>query len=167
MARKELLPTDVTAIIDTREQLPLTLSLPTMSGTLITGDYSILGLEHCIAVERKSLDDLVMCVGVERDRFDREMQRILAYPARAVVVEATWQQITDGGWRSRVTPQAAMGSLLGWIAAGVPIVMAGDREMAAKMVSRILFIAARRRWREAQALVGSLKLAGERDEKTA
>ena len=58
-----------------------------------------------------------------------------------------------GQWRGNVTPQSAMGSLVGWIAAGVPIVMASDHRRAGQFVSRMLFIAARRRWREARKLL--------------
>jgi ERCC4-type nuclease len=69
----ELRPEQVTAIIDTREQLPLDLSpLGSTSGTLATGDYSVKGLEHVVAVERKSLADLLGCVGQHRERFDRK-----------------------------------------------------------------------------------------------
>ena len=104
----ELKPAQVTAIVDTREQIPLDLkALLTMRGTLQTADYSILGLEHVIALERKSLSDLLGCVGVERERFEREVQRLLAYPVRALVVEATWPDLEQGEWRSKVTPAAA------------------------------------------------------------
>jgi DNA excision repair protein ERCC-4 len=153
----ELRPEDVTAICDTREQCPLDL-LPLRSepGTLATGDYSIKGLEHLIAVERKSAEDMLACIGRERERFDREVQRLLAFQVRAVVVEAGWQFFERGGWRGNVTPNAAIGSLLGWITAGVPIVMAYDHARAGRFVSRILYTAARRRWREARALVTSI-----------
>jgi hypothetical protein len=80
----------------------------------------------------------------------------LAYPVRAIVIETTWPDLEQGKWRSQVTPSAAVGSVLGWIAAGVPIVMAGDHARAGRYVSRLLFTAARRRWREARALVGSI-----------
>ena len=146
----ELKPETITAIVDTREQCPLNLTpLQTIRGSLTTGDYSVAGLEHVVAVERKSLPDLIACVGVERQRFDREVQRLLAYSVRCLVVESTWQEIEQGGWRSNVTANAAVGSLLGWIASGLPIVMAGDHARAGRFVSRILFTAARRRWREA------------------
>ena len=149
----ELKPEHIIAVVDTREQLPLDLApLQTVAGTLATGDYSIQGLEHVVAIERKSLPDLLSCVGRERDRFEREIQRLLAYPVRALVVESTWPEIEAGNWRSKVTPQAAMGSLLGWIAQGLPIVMVGDHATAGRYVGRLLFIAARRRWRENQAL---------------
>ena len=150
----ELPAENVVAVVDTREQLPLDLAPLRMErGTLPTGDYSIRGLEHVVAVERKSLADLLGCVGQERERFDREVQRLLAYPCRALVVESTWQEIERGDWRSKITPTAALGSLLGWIAAGLPVVMASDHERAGRYVGRILFTAARRRWREARTLI--------------
>ncbi len=115
----ELKPEAITAIIDTREQLPLDLSpLCSIRDTLTTGDYSVRGLEHLVALERKSLGDLLACVGRERERFDREVQRLLAYPARALVIESTWPTLEAGNWHGEVTPSAALGSVLGWIAAG-------------------------------------------------
>lgn len=154
MGLAQLKPQHLVAIIDRREQLPLDLSpLQTVAGTLATGDYSIVGLENVVAVERKSLSDLLGCVGQERERFDREVMRLLAYPCRCIVVEATWADLESGQWRSKVTPSAAMGSVLGWIAAGIPIVMAGDHARAGRYVSRLLYIAARRRWRENRELI--------------
>ncbi len=149
----ELKAEQVVAVIDTREQLPLDLApFQTVGGALATGDYSVQGLEHVVAVERKSLGDLLGCVGTSRERFDRGVQRLLAYPVRALVVESTWAEIEAGEWRSKVTPAAAIGSLLGWTAKGLPILMAGDHARAGRYTSRLLFLAARRRWREARAL---------------
>ena len=144
----------IVAVVDTREQLPLDLSpLQSLRGTLATGDYSLKGLEHVVAIERKTLSDLLACVGREWKRFDREVSRLLGYSVRAIVVESTWNEIEAGDWRSNVTKSSALGSLLGWIAAGVPIVMAGDRNRAGRCVSRLLCIAARRRYREARQLL--------------
>ncbi len=152
----ELRADQVTAIIDTREQNPLDLEpLRTEVGTLTTGDYSVRGLEHVVTVERKSLGDLLSCVGAERERFDREVQRLLAYPVRALVVESTWAEVEQGEWRSKVAPAAAIGSLLGWVAVGLPVVMASSHERAGRYVSRLLYIAARRRWRELRALAAT------------
>ena len=102
---------------------------------------------------------MLACIGRERERFDREIQRLLAYPVCAVVVEAGWQFFERGEWRSEVTANAAIGSLTGWITAGVPIVMAYDHARAGRFVSRILFTAARRRWREARELVAHVQVA--------
>ena len=64
----ELRPDQVTAIIDNREQLPLDLSpLQTVAGTLATADYSVRGLETVVAVERKSLSDMLGCIGQHRE----------------------------------------------------------------------------------------------------
>lgn len=150
-------PEWLTAIIDTREQHPLDLApMRVERGTLPTGDYSLAGLTNVVAIERKSAEDMLACIGRERERFDREVQRLLAYPVRAVVVEAGWQFFERGEWRGNITPNAAIGSLLGWIAAGVPIVMAYDHARAGRFVSRMLFLAARRRWREARMLVSTV-----------
>ena len=160
--RKTLEPADVTAVIDTREQRPLSLApLGVVTGTLDTGDYSVVGLEAVVRVERKSLEDLVACCGRDRERFEREMTRLMAYPARLLVVEATWGAVQLGGWRGQVTPNVVMGSLLGWMAQGIPVLMAGAHEGAARMVSRFLFLVARRRWRELQALTTGLRLVSD------
>ena len=150
-----LRPENVTAIVDSREQLPLNLApLQTEVGTLATGDYSVKGLESIVAVERKSLSDLLSCIGRDRERFDREIQRLLAYPCRALIVESSWPALEIGNWtRSRVKPAAAIGSLLGWIAAGLPVIMCGDHERAGRYTSRLLYTAARRRWRESRQLI--------------
>jgi len=153
----ELAIEGITAICDTREQMPLDLSpLRTIRGTLATGDYSVVGLEHVVAIERKSLEDLLHCVGAERERFDREVQRLLAFPVRVLVIEAGWMALERGDWRSKVTPGQVVGSVLGWITAGLPCVLAYDHPRAGRFVSRILFTAARRRWREARALVANV-----------
>jgi len=150
----ELKPERITAIIDTREQLPLELApLQVERGTLKTGDYSVKGLEHIIAIERKSATDMLACIGRERERFDAEIQRMLAYDVRAIVIEAGWGYFERGDWQSKITPAQAMASLLGWITYGIPIVMCYDHARAGVFVSRILFTAARRRWREARELI--------------
>ena len=150
----DLDPATVVALGDTREQEPLNLHpLSVSSATLPTGDYSISGLQDVVAIERKSLDDLLGCIGQSRERFDREILRLLAYPTRAVVVEASWRELEAGNWRSKITPAAACGSVLGWIGLGIPFLFATDHASAGKAVSRMLFLAARRRYREARALV--------------
>lgn len=150
----ELRPENVTAIVDTREQTPLDLApLRTIGGTLDTGDYSVQGLEHVVRIERKSLTDLLGCVGRERERFQREVDRLLAYPVRVLVVESSWGQIDLGQWRGSVTPQQAIGSLLGWQASGLSIHMAGDHHRAGQHVARLLYTVAKRRYRELRALI--------------
>ena len=146
-------PSSVVCIIDTREQLPLNLDpLRTEPGTLPTGDYSLKGLEHHVCIERKSLDDLLGCVGRERERFERELHRMLAYPVRVLLVETTWGEIELGHWRSKVTSSQAMGSLIGWAAMGIQLALVGTHERAGKFASRLLYTVARRRYAELRTL---------------
>lgn len=165
-SHKELKPSDIVAIVDNREQRPWSLSpLKTMRGTLSTGDYSVLGLSeppYGICIERKSLFDLLGVIGTHRDRFENELDRMRAYRTSAVIVEATFAEFSAGRWQekgvypwvSRIKPEAAMGSVLGWIAEGIPILFAGDASSASICAARILFIAARRRYNELQSFYG-------------
>jgi ERCC4-type nuclease len=106
-----------------------------------------------VTIERKSLDDLVACCGREREPFDREVQRLLAYPVRALVVEAGWSDIEAANWRSKLTSKHVGGSLVSWMVRGLPVVMAGDRDRAGRIVSAMLRRAAIHRWREARQLI--------------
>ncbi len=80
-------PSAVVVIRDTREQVGLDLTPLTVVAGLATGDYGCRGLESEIAVELKGdITDLLTVVGREPDRFEREVQRLLAYLVRALVV---------------------------------------------------------------------------------
>lgn len=144
----ELPPQAIVALIDSREQMPLELGMTCERATLATGDYSVRGLQRFVAIERKSLGDLLACCGRERERFDREVQRLLAYPTRALVVEASWGEIELGQWRSQLTSKQVGASLVSWIAQGLPVVMAGSRDRAAGITASILRRAAIHRYRE-------------------
>lgn len=162
--RKTLRVEDLTFIIDSREQRPLEFSFGDAADTqkkvrtivqkLDTGDYSVAGLEksECV-IERKSLDDLLACVGRERERFDREIHRLLAFNCKAVVVEASWENLRSGTvpgpmldtpWRSSLDPRQVMGSVIGWQALGIPFFFHADRTVIANYVGNMLWIHARR-----------------------
>lgn len=153
-------PANVIAIIDSREQTPLDLEpLTTITESLTTGDYALAACPDVCRIERKSLQDLVACVGSDRERFDREVQRLLAFPVRIMVIESSWEQIEshepiNPQWRGKVTKEAVLGSLMGWQAAGLSVHMAGDHQRAGKHVARMLFTVARRRYAELRALTG-------------
>ena len=153
-SRVHLKPTDVTFLIDTREQRPLDLetackgsTYTVKRATLSTGDYSVAGLEcDGVTVERKSLDDLVACVGRERDRFENELRRMAGFRARLVLVESLYSDCEGGGWRSQVKPAAVVGSIMRWQQWGVPFMFAGTREAAARYACNYLWLAARAEW---------------------
>lgn len=151
-------PEKIIAIVDTREQRPLSLEykegckLKSESGTLYTGDYSLKGFEKHVAIERKSLDDLMGCIGTQRERFEKEIVRLQSYPVKCLVCETNWHTIETGAYRSRVRPSSAIGTLMGWICQGIPVVMTDTHDRAGIFVARMLYITARRRYRELKSL---------------
>ena len=90
------------------------------------------------------MDDLLACVGRERDRFKRELQRLRAYRFRCLVVEASYADLERGEWRSKIQPSHVLGSLAAWMAQySLPIWLAGDHESAARFAEKYLFQSAR------------------------
>ena len=133
-----------TAIIDTREQTPSSLgSIPFETGTLCTGDYSIKGLEKFIRIERKSLPDLVQCIGRERSRFEKEITRLKGFAHKAILVECTYEDIYAGKWRGKITPKQLIGSMCRWQLDGIPIVICGHRPLSCQMLQRMLYLCAK------------------------
>lgn len=119
-------------IYDSREQAAFTFNsypeVETVQGSLTTGDYSVPGLESVCAVERKSLPDLVGCLGRERERFKRELERAASLQAFAVVIEASFLELAHGEYRSKLKPHAALQSVLAFSARlRIPFIFAGNR----------------------------------------
>ncbi len=117
---RDVVMSPITVAVDTREQAPFTflglradadqgglpLVIPTQTKTLQTGDYSIVGFESAITIERKSLEDAVSTIVVDRDRFDREFQRMLTYKFAAVVIEASWGKLLTPIANRRIKPKS-------------------------------------------------------------
>ena len=109
-------------IIDNREKQAFTFegeaypNTTTVRGSLTVGDYSVKGLENSIAIERKSLADLMGCLGVGRERFQREILRGRALDCFAVVCEGRWRDLVKGKYRSKVKPASAIQSVASFMA---------------------------------------------------
>ena len=150
--------------VDTREQAPWHFSqivierrlwvVPRVVATLATGDYSIVGCENRICLERKSAADLVGSVTAGNARFRREherMETIASTPGgfACVVVEGSLSEIccqldTDLG--RKVTAESVLGCTAQWpMRYGVHWFFAGDRRRAELLGFRILL-----KWWKAQ-----------------
>lgn len=79
---------DFQIIIDTREQTPYHFQ-NAIQGTLKTGDYSIVGFENLIAIERKTLGDAYSTFTFGHERFKKELERSKELLVFEIVVEAS------------------------------------------------------------------------------
>lgn len=131
-------------LVDTREQLPFAFSrfpgVEADRAALPTGDYSLPGIEDRIAIERKSLDDLVGCLkGENRARFERELRRGRAYDFFCVVVEASLDDVRHGRYRSEMRAEAVLQSVVAFeIRYRVPFAWCGSRAGAEYMTHSFL-----------------------------
>ncbi len=93
------IPPNMIVVIDTREQLPYVFSGCRVSRRkLDVGDYSIEGWEDKISIERKSANDFYGSIvnnkeTDNRDRFERELERLKGYEFKALVIEEEEQDI--------------------------------------------------------------------------
>ena len=118
-----------TVIVDTREQHPYSfqgftcdaakrykpLIVPLEVAGLRTGDYSLKGFESVVAVERKSLSDLYGSLGQNRERFQREFERLAEMEYAALVIEAGWGAIIGTPPpNSKLLPKTVYRTLIAW-----------------------------------------------------
>ncbi len=120
-------------LVDTREKTPFEFDRFTnwVAGTqqckLDVGDYSVEGMEEILSLERKTLSDLITTVMQERTRFFRMCERMSQYRWRALILEASYEDIKspyDGDY-TRAHPNAVSGTLDALEARfGIPIIYA-------------------------------------------
>lgn len=147
------------AIVDTREQQPLTpwliksgarFRLATKRATLTTGDYSLVGLESHVAVERKSLGDLIGTLfgsttdsvgerAGHQDRFRAELDRMRAYACRVLLIEGARADIWAHRYESTVEPMTVL-NLVDALAIdySVHVVWAGNATEAGRILGTML-----------------------------
>lgn len=120
-------------LIDSRENAPYSFSglradakdhsrelvVTTRWQGLPTGDYSIEGFESLICVERKSAADLYSTIGGNRDRFQREHERMAEMVAAGgfacVVIEASVSSLlARPPANSRLNPKTVHRTWLSW-----------------------------------------------------
>lgn len=137
-------------VIDSREQKPYRKWRHFDNGASVifqglqVGDYSIEGFEDQIAIERKTLDDLLGSLSSGRDRFERELNRASAMPYFALVIECSLKDIGKSRYRSAMLPKAVFQSLMAFsVRYRLPIFFAGSRLYGQIMVESLLLKFAR------------------------
>ncbi len=129
---------DIKIKVDSREQKPYQFK-DVEVGALNVGDYSILGLENHIAIERKELNDLIGSLTTGRERLEKELWRGKALDYFALVVEASLSDIINHNYRSEMDPKSAIQSLLAFsIRYRLPIWFCENREYGARVTESLL-----------------------------
>ena len=82
---------------------------------LKTGDYTVEGMKSLLSLERKNLADLVACTVTYRPRFLAACGRLARFRWKAILIEATFEDIKGGlesfDIPSEVHPNAICGTL--------------------------------------------------------
>lgn len=115
-------------LVDTREQNPYRYPGDRVV-TLDCADYSGSEVQDVLRIERKSLPDFLGCVGKGRERFERSLERMTAFPLRYLVLEFTLSDLVNHVWKTwhlgpagtrrttrqiKVHPNSAVGSVFRW-----------------------------------------------------
>ena len=102
--------------------------------TLPTGDFMLQGFTA--VVERKSPSDLLSCIGGNRPRFERELQRSLEVPAFCIVVEGSLSECIR---QSRgIHGNAIVGTVAAWSRRYCPVVFCDSPALATDFALRFL-----------------------------
>ena len=151
-------------VIDTREQSPW--EFPNLGEPIVktvnVADYTYLFGEHLFRVERKSGPDYLSSLFTER--FDKEMQLIKAFPTHALIIEGSWEWLESGVYRINASAKSVTGKTLGYIESGVNVILAGTRERAQTICERLMYMSARRRWRELHGMLSGMTAEAELEE---
>ena len=135
-------PDRITVVVDTREQEPYHFDPERVTATrraLPAGDYTLEGWEDQVAVERKTLEDLVGMVIRSRKRFRKELERLAEFKAACVVVEADLSDILTERYRSGAHPNAVLGAVLSIVVDfRLPVYFCSDRQSACRFVEGYL-----------------------------
>ena len=136
-------------LVDTREQHPLAFpGFETERTTLASGDYSVIcdgkDMRDVVAIERKSISDLLNCVGQDRTRFEREMYRLAEIPYRALVIEDSMLELAIASRDTQMTVKQVFSSTLAWVFKyQLPVLFCSGRHYAAATVRTLLLHGAR------------------------
>jgi len=127
-----------TIIIDSREQKPYRFKRAIVKN-LKAGDYSVAGLEDKITIERKTKSDAYGTIGKGRKRFKKELENLINYDYKAIVVECSLADFLKSPVFSKLSPRSAINSLISWnIKYKVNIFFASNRKLARALVYRLL-----------------------------
>ena len=109
-------------------------------GTLETGDFALAALPDAAVIERKATGDLLACLGRERERFERELQRGRYVGRMIVVCEGNVADLANEARRrgGGMSDNAIIGTLAAFQRRFCPFFFAGSVRVAAEFTERFL-----------------------------
>ncbi len=143
-------PAKLPVVIDTREQEGHAWEFDAdafapISQKLVTGDYSILGLESYLTIERKTLGDAVSSVIHDWTRFRKVLYRMAGMEHAIVVIEASISDVYEKRYESDAIPSSVMGKFISITTDhGLPVVFAGSRAGAITFSEQYLALAVKK-----------------------
>jgi ERCC4-type nuclease len=152
---------NIVLIEDSREQLGYAseglFQTAHVVSCLEIGDYSLAGAEGQIAIERKSLPDLIQSLTWERTRFERELKLSRSWHRFYVVCESTPAEIFSGAYRSEATPKAIWETIAAFSIRYCPFLFTGDRRHGAMLTESLLLKYAREHFRVVDSMAKAKK----------
>ena len=71
--------------------------------------------KNIVAVERKSMPDLLQSISTGRDRFERELERAMSLEAFMVVIEEPFKSLGIKDYVSNMNRKAAIQTVFSWM----------------------------------------------------
>jgi DNA excision repair protein ERCC-4 len=144
-----------TVVIDSQEHKGYTFERFTnwFSGTirkrLAVGDYTLQGMEEEMAIERKTLPDLVNSIIQDRKDFIEKCEKLSIFRKKCLVIEGSLSSIKTPYEDSQAHPNAVLGSLIAaqerW---EIPVYFLDDSILAEEFVASMLSKYHAYRWLE-------------------
>jgi ERCC4-type nuclease len=154
---------NIILIEDSREQVGWgsqgLFQAPYVRTGLTVGDYSVLALEALIAIERKSLPDLINSCTNDRSRFESELKRSRHWHKFFVVCEchAADLLVDSFGRMSKANPKSVWGTVTAWSSRYAPFLFAENQKIAAAWTESLLVGYAREFFKRVQIMNRSAK----------
>ncbi len=113
------------------------------------------GASHLIAIERKTINDLIACLTTDRERFEKELHRGRALDYFALLIEASLSDLSNGQYQSKMLPKAAVQSLMAFsIRYNLPVFFVENRKFGARVTESLLLKYARELEKRLNAVTG-------------
>jgi len=131
-------------IVDSREQLPYRFQNSITKG-LPTGDYTIQydnrSYEDRIVCERKSrVGELYAATGRNRERWERELERLSKIEFRYVILEMDWLDIVNKQPPGLLESSCVYGSIIDWhIKYNIPFLFLHNRTNARMFIWKLFY----------------------------